>query len=83
MRGQLSAVYLSTINLLGLGFGPSLVAGASERLGGPNAIGHALALSAGTLAPLGALLLLVGLAPLRRAVAKAEAWPNLATSASL
>jgi hypothetical protein len=80
MRGQLSAVYLSTINLLGLGLGPSLVAGASERLGGPNAIGHALALSAITLAPLGALLLLFGLLPLRQAVAKAEAWRDIVTT---
>jgi len=47
-RGQVTALYLFAINLIGLGIGPTLVALATDHLFGSDlAVGHSLALVAG------------------------------------
>ena len=67
MRGQVSAVYLFTINLVGIGLGPFLVGAATDSLFyDPTAVGSSIALVAGSAAPLAAAALWTGLADYRR-----------------
>ncbi|MFZ4071733.1 MAG: MFS transporter [Caulobacterales bacterium] len=76
MRGQASAVYLTVINLVGLGLGP-LVIGMLNDYGfkSPQAIGLSLAIVNGITPPLMAVLLALGLKHYRAAVAASEAQP--------
>ncbi len=70
MRGQVSAVYLLMLNLIGLGIGPALVAGFTDYLfGRDEAVGLSLALTIALAAPLSALLLWRGCGAYRRALA--------------
>ncbi|WP_162527274.1 MFS transporter [Sphingomonas solaris] len=58
MRGQVSAVYLFCLSLLGLGLGPAVVAGFTDRLFGDDAaLPWSLALTILITAPVAALLL--------------------------
>jgi MFS family permease len=58
MRGQISAIYLFCLSLLGLGFGPALVAGFTDHLFGDDAaLPSSLALNILVTAPVSALLL--------------------------
>ncbi len=67
MRGQVSAVYLFVVNLVGIGLGPFLVGAVTDRvLGDPAAVGDSIALVAGSAAPLAALALWIGLPDYRR-----------------
>jgi MFS family permease len=74
MRGQVMALYLLAANLLGLGLGPTVVAASTDFVFGYDAaIGKSLALAAGILCPIAALLLWSGLAPMQRQLAEANA----------
>ena len=67
MRGQLSAVYLFVINLVGIGLGPPLTGALTDWLfADPQAVGLSIALVAGIAAPTAALTLWWGLPAYRR-----------------
>jgi MFS family permease len=67
MRATASAIYLFFLNLVGIGFGPTLVALCTDYLFGEDAaVGKSIALVAGISAPLAALLFWWGLAAFRR-----------------
>lgn len=67
MRGQVSAVYLFVINLVGIGLGPFLVGAVTDHVfRDPLAVGNSIALVAGTAAPLAAVALWAGLPDYRR-----------------
>lgn len=73
MRGQASAVYLTAINLVGLGLGPLLV-GLMNDFGftGPEGVRYSLAVINAITPPLMALLLFLGLKPFAAAVKEAR-----------
>ena len=74
-RGQLTAIYLFTINLIGLGLGPTVVALYTDRVFHSDAaVGWSLAATVLTFGPAGCALLWLGLSPFRRSAAKANAW---------
>lgn len=72
MRGQASAVYLTAINLVGLGLGPLLV-GLMNDFGftSPEGVRYSLAVINAITPPLMALLLFLGLKPFAAAVKEA------------
>lgn len=75
MRGQLSALYLFSINIIGLGFGPTFVALLSDRVyGGSLGVGYSLATAAAVLAPIATVLLIAAFGSYRSAVQQARAW---------
>lgn len=75
LRGQVSSVYLFVFNMMGLGLGASLVAVFTDFVfRDPAAVGYAIASSVALLAPIAALLLGLGMKPLREAVESAKAW---------
>ena len=62
MRAQVSALYLLSVNLIGLGIGPTFVALMTDYLyKDPALVGHSLATVAAITAPLSALILYTGL----------------------
>jgi MFS family permease len=75
MRAQVAAIYASTITLVGLGLGPSIVGLLTDRLfGADSAIRYSLlAVTVVGLAS-AAGLLAAGLAPYRRSVAYRASW---------
>ncbi len=75
MRAQLSALYLFSINIIGLGFGPTFVALLNDRVyGGGAGVGPSLATAAAVLAPIAVALLVSALSSYRTAVRQARAW---------
>ena len=73
MRAQVSALYLLSVNLIGLGIGPTFVALMTDYLYGDSAlVGHSLATVAAITAPLSALILYTGLKYYRASLAEAE-----------
>ena len=73
MRAQMSAVYLFCLNLVGIGFGPTLVALLTDYLFQDVAmLGWSLAIVGGIAAPLGAIALHIGRQPLIAATARRE-----------
>lgn len=67
MRGQISAIYLFFLSLLGLGFGPAIVAGFTDHLfHDDGAIPYSIVLTICVTAPLSALLLCLACRPYRR-----------------
>ncbi|MGQ0641149.1 MAG: spinster family MFS transporter [Gemmatimonadaceae bacterium] len=75
MRGQISALYLFSINIVGLGLGPTIVALLTDGVyGGGAGVRYSLVTVAAVLIPASAIFLGAGLAPFRRAVAQAQAW---------
>ena len=75
MRGQIAALYVFVVNILGLGLGPSIVAGFTDFLFGSDlAVGKSLALLAGILGPLGVIILYAGLRAYRLCLDDALAW---------
>jgi MFS family permease len=71
LRGSGVALFSTTAGLLGGGAGPVLIATASN-IGGHSSIGLGLAVIMGICCPLGALFLLLGMRPMREAMAEAE-----------
>lgn len=75
MRGQISALYVFVVNILGLGLGPSIVAAFTDFLFGSDlAVGKSLALLAGILGPLGVIILYSGFKAYRRCLEDALTW---------
>jgi MFS family permease len=69
MRGQAAAVYFLSSNLIGLGLGPTIVALFTDFVFMDDAaIGKSLALTAGIMCPLAALILLSGLRQVREMI---------------
>jgi MFS family permease len=73
LRGQVSALYLFGINVLGLGLGPPAVALVSDGLfQRDSALGWSIAVVGAATATVATLLFLAGRAPYRRAAAEAS-----------
>lgn len=69
MRGQAAAVYFLSSNLIGLGLGPTVVASFTDFVFKDDAaIGQSLALTAGIMVPLAALIMLSGLKSVRKMI---------------
>jgi len=69
MRGQVSAIYLFCLSLIGIGIGPTLVAGFTDHLFGDDAaLGKSIALTIAIAAPVSALLLSLARKPYCRAL---------------
>jgi MFS family permease len=69
MRGQMIAAYLLVATLIGLGFGPTVIAATTDFVFGyDEAIGKSIALCAGILCPTGALILWFGLSHIRHEI---------------
>ncbi|MFM9977525.1 MAG: spinster family MFS transporter [Sphingomonadaceae bacterium] len=69
MRGQVSAIYLFCLSLIGIGVGPTLVAGFTDHLFGDDAaLGKSIALTIAIAAPVSALLLSLARKPYCRAL---------------
>ena len=71
LRGSGVALFSTIAGLVGGGSGPVLIAAVSE-IGGQSSIGFGLAVMMGLCCPLSALFLLLGLGPMREAMAYAE-----------
>lgn len=77
MRGVVVGTYVVTTNVVGLAFGPSLVALATDYLfGRPEAVGRSLALVGSAVAVLGVALIGQGLAPFRAMQDELRAAPS-------
>ncbi|WP_373006756.1 spinster family MFS transporter [Hyphomonas sp.] len=75
MRGQAVALYFLIANLVGLGFGPTVVAAMTDYVFKDDAaLNKSLALTSATLIPLAAVILLSGLGKVREAVRSAQEW---------
>lgn len=73
LRAQVSALYLFTINLVGMGLGPLSVALVTDYVfGDPSYIHYSLASVSALVAPISALLLWRALKPYKRTFAEAE-----------
>lgn len=73
MRGQVSALFLLVSNGVGLGLGPTIVGALSDFVFKDEArLGASLSILMGALAPTSAVVLLLGLSSMRRAVEEAE-----------
>ena len=76
MRGQVTAVMLFAFNVIGFGLGPLVIALFTDYLFGNEAqLGYALAAVSAILAPLGILVMRLGLKPYGTAVAAARTRP--------
>lgn len=75
MRGQVSAVYLFTINLIGLGAGPTAVAMVTEHVfRNDNLVGSSLLVVTTTAHILSALILWIGLKSYVRSQDRLKKW---------
>ena len=73
MRGQVSAIYLLFLSLIGMGAGPTLVASFTDYLFHSDAaLGQSIALAIAIAAPLSALLLWLARRPYREALERAD-----------
>lgn len=73
MRGQLSAIYLFFLSLVGMGVGPTFVAIFTDHLFADDmALGNSIALSIAVAAPLSAVLLWLARKPYREALKEAN-----------
>ena len=69
MRGQVSAVYLFAVNLLGIAWGPTIAALLTDYLFKDDmAVGYSIAIVAGLSAPLAAVVLYTAFKPFREAM---------------
>ena len=79
MRGQMSALYLFVISILGLTVGPTAVAVVTDQVFGDEAaLRYSIALVSGIAATLSLAVLSLNLAPYRRAIAESAAWDGSA-----
>ena len=75
MRGQVTSFFLLTFNLVGFGFGPTLVALLTQYVFHSEAlVGRAMASAALLLGPLGACVWAFARKPYARCVVRAKAW---------
>lgn len=78
-RGQVSATFLLSFNMLGLGVGPSVVAALTTFLfADPRMVGWSIVLTFAVFMPIASLLLRAGCGPMRREVAALETQPGAA-----
>ena len=74
MRGQVSALYLFFVNIIGIGMGPTLIALATDHaFGDDTMLRYAMSLVAGSSAILAAVTLALGLPAFRSSLRRAEA----------
>jgi MFS family permease len=74
-RGQVSSTYLFCFNLLGMGVGPTLVGWLTSHVFADDAmVGWSTAAAAAILGPIAIILLLLGRAPMRAAIAGSAHW---------
>ncbi len=70
LRGQMAALYLFIVNIIGLGLGPSVIAVFTDYVFADEAaIGASLAAATAVIAPIAAILFAIGRRPFARAVA--------------
>jgi MFS family permease len=74
MRSQASAVYLFVINLIGMGIGPSLVAGLTDQVFGDKNVGYSLLIVGVCSHVCGGVLIWLGLRPYRRSLDYLKEW---------
>ena len=75
MRGQVTALFLAVFNLIGFGLGPTFVALLTDQLfGADRFLPYSLALTAGILGPIAAVVIWRGLKPYGESVVRARAW---------
>ncbi len=73
MRGLVAGMYVVTVNLIGLGLGPTLVAASTDYIfNDPKAVGYSLALSAAVSTPIALIFLYRGLKPFQMLIADME-----------
>jgi MFS family permease len=78
MRGQMVAALMFVSSILGLGLGPTVVAVITDFVfGNELAVGYALSTTTAIVLPIVAILLWLGLRPLRESLARAKAWSVL------
>lgn len=77
MRGQAVALYFLMANLIGMGFGPTVVASITDYVfKNDAALNKSLALTSVTLIPIAAIIMLSGLKSVREAVRSAQEWAS-------
>ena len=78
LRGQISALmYLFPVNLIGIGFGPSLVAVLTDyAFGDPNDLRYSMAIICMCASILAAVILYLGLRPFGRSLEAAAEWKD-------
>ena len=77
MRGQISALYLFTVNIIGLGLGPTIIALCTDYVFKDEALlKYSLSLVGGFTGVWAAILLYSGLRPYRESVDAAAEWTN-------
>lgn len=75
MRGQASAIYLFIVNLLGLGFGPQIIALFTQYVfGADSAVRWSLLVVPVGAHIIAAVILFFGLKPYRRSLERLQAW---------
>lgn len=75
MRGQVSALYLFVVNLIGIGFGPTLVALLTDGVFGQDSLLKYSMVCVGTGAAIAAAaVLFVGVKPFRESLKRASDW---------
>ena len=75
LRGQVGAFYLFTVNLIGIGLGPTCIALVTDYwFADPSALRYSMSLIAGSAAALATLVLGWGLRHFRRSLERASAW---------
>lgn len=75
MRGQISALYLFVVNLIGIGLGPTAVALITDQVfGSDTALRYSMAIVGGGAAVLGTAMLLLGLGAFRESSQRALLW---------
>jgi MFS family permease len=75
MRGQVTALFLVVFNLIGFGLGPTFVALLTDHVfSADRFLPYSLALTAGVLGPIAAIVIWRGLKPYGESVVRARAW---------
>ena len=77
MRGQVGAVYLFTVNLIGIGLGPTLIALMTDfYFQDPAALRYSMTIITGAAALLSSAMLYWGVTPFRKSLSRAKAWQD-------
>lgn len=80
-RGQIAAVYLFVVNIIGIGLGPTLIALITDYgFANDAAVGRSMSIVAGAAAVAATALMLHAIPAFRRSLHRARAWSEQATS---
>ncbi len=75
MRGQISALFLLVLNVIGLGLGPTLIAAITDYgFGNKLRLGYSISIVAAVVLPVALLLLAAGLRFYRQSVERSQTW---------